>query len=95
MILISIDGFRHDYLDSFPTPALHRLANTGVRAEGMRPQSMRTVIASLEESGMLKRTPHANDGRQMDDGTGPDVPHQGRHGVVPFAFPLFWNVERK
>ncbi|HXC25120.1 MAG TPA: ectonucleotide pyrophosphatase/phosphodiesterase [Gemmatimonadaceae bacterium] len=37
VILVSIDGGRHDYLDSFPTPALHRLAQDGVRADGMRP----------------------------------------------------------
>jgi predicted AlkP superfamily pyrophosphatase or phosphodiesterase len=37
VILVSIDGFRRDYLDSFPTPVLHRLAQDGVSAEGMRP----------------------------------------------------------
>lgn len=31
LILIGIDGFRYDYLDSIPTPALHRLARDGVR----------------------------------------------------------------
>ena len=37
VILISIDGFRTDYLDSVPTPALHALAHEGVRGDGMRP----------------------------------------------------------
>ncbi len=32
LILIGIDGFRYDYLDSIPTPALDRLARDGVRA---------------------------------------------------------------
>jgi len=37
LVLISIDGFRHDYLDRFPTPALQYIAETGVRARSMRP----------------------------------------------------------
>jgi DNA-binding MarR family transcriptional regulator len=36
------------------------------RAQGMRPQSMRTIIASLEGMGMVKREPHATDGRQVN-----------------------------
>jgi DNA-binding MarR family transcriptional regulator len=35
------------------------------RAEGMRPQSMGATVAALEEMGMVERTPHATDGRQM------------------------------
>jgi DNA-binding MarR family transcriptional regulator len=31
----------------------------------MKPQSMGTTISSLEEMGMVKRRPHATDGRQM------------------------------
>ena len=37
VVLISIDGFRNDYLDRGLTPNLSKLAATGVRAEGMRP----------------------------------------------------------
>src|ERR1700734_578370 len=36
------------------------------RAEGMKPQSMRTTIAALEEMGMVERTPHPTDGRQVN-----------------------------
>jgi DNA-binding MarR family transcriptional regulator len=36
------------------------------RAEGMRPQSMGTTIAALEEMGMVERKPHPTDGRQMN-----------------------------
>lgn len=36
------------------------------RAEGMRPQSMGTVIAGLEEVGLVERKPHATDGRQVN-----------------------------
>jgi DNA-binding MarR family transcriptional regulator len=31
----------------------------------MKPQSMGTTILALEEMGIVKRTPHATDGRQM------------------------------
>ena len=52
---------------------MSRLANDGAstiaalaRAEGMKPQSMGTTITSLEEMGIVKRTPHATDGRQIN-----------------------------
>ncbi len=51
---------------------MSRLANDGpattaalARAEGMKPQSMGSTITSLEDMGIVKRTPHATDGRQM------------------------------
>ena len=34
------------------------------RAEGMRPQSMGTVIAALESAGLIAGTPDPDDGRQ-------------------------------
>lgn len=37
VILISMDGFRWDYLDLVETPHLNRLAEEGVRAEGLIP----------------------------------------------------------
>ena len=37
VILISLDGFRYDYIDKFDTPALKQLARTGVRAKWMIP----------------------------------------------------------
>lgn len=50
-----------------------RLANDGpattadlARAEGMKPQSMGTTVAALEEMGMVERQPHPTDGRQMN-----------------------------
>jgi DNA-binding MarR family transcriptional regulator len=35
------------------------------RAETMKPQSMRTTIAALEERGLVERKPHPTDGRQV------------------------------
>ncbi|MGB8011209.1 MAG: MarR family transcriptional regulator [Terriglobales bacterium] len=36
------------------------------RAEGMKPQSMGTTIAALEEMGIVERNPHPTDGRQVN-----------------------------
>ena len=50
-----------------------RLARNGpattadlARAESMRPQSMGTTIAALEQMGMVERKPHPSDGRQVN-----------------------------
>ncbi len=55
------------------TGVLKRLAREGpattadlARAQGMGPQSMRTIISALEEMGMVVRKPHATDGRQVN-----------------------------
>ncbi len=37
VVILSLDGFRHDYLDLYPSPALQGLARDGVRAERMIP----------------------------------------------------------
>ena len=37
VVLVSIDGFRNDYLDRGITPHLSKLAAEGVRSDGMRP----------------------------------------------------------
>ena len=36
------------------------------RAEGVKPQSMGTTVAGLEQRGLVERRPHATDGRQMN-----------------------------
>ncbi len=36
------------------------------RAETMKPQSMRTTLAALEELGMVERQPHPTDRRQVN-----------------------------
>ncbi len=55
------------------TGVLKRLAVDGpattadlARAQGMRPQSMRSILATLEELGMIERRPHDTDGRQVN-----------------------------
>jgi DNA-binding MarR family transcriptional regulator len=55
------------------TGVLKRLVQEGsattadlARAQGMRPQSMRTIVATLEKLGMVVRKPHATDGRQVN-----------------------------
>src|ERR1700679_2642004 len=52
---------------------LARLAKDGpattadlARAESMKPQSMATTIASLEEMGFVERKQHPTDGRQLN-----------------------------
>jgi DNA-binding MarR family transcriptional regulator len=52
---------------------MSRLAKDGpattadlARAESMKPQSMGTTIAALEEMGMVERKPHPTDGRGVN-----------------------------
>jgi DNA-binding MarR family transcriptional regulator len=55
------------------TAVLKRLAQEGpattaelARAQGMRPQSMRPIIAALEEMGLVRRKAHPTDRRQVN-----------------------------
>jgi DNA-binding MarR family transcriptional regulator len=36
------------------------------RAEGVKPQSMGATLAALEKRGLVERTPHPTDGRQVN-----------------------------
>ena len=51
---------------------MRRLDNDGpattadlARAEGVKPQSMGAIVAALEEKGIVERSAHPSDGRQM------------------------------
>lgn len=35
------------------------------RAQAMKPQSMNAILASLEQEGLVERSPHPTDGRQI------------------------------
>jgi DNA-binding MarR family transcriptional regulator len=61
-----------DGLSLSQTAALARLEEGGgmttadlARAEAMKPQSMGTILAGLEQDGLVERTPHPTDGRQV------------------------------
>lgn len=65
VILVSLDGFRWDYLDRHPTPNLKRLAASGVRARWMTPSfptqtfpNHYTIVTGLRpaRSGMVNNT---------------------------------------
>jgi predicted AlkP superfamily pyrophosphatase or phosphodiesterase len=67
LILISIDGYRADYLDRGHSPVLAALAADGVRAKGLRPvfpsltfPNHYTIVTGLypDEHGMVNNTMH-------------------------------------
>jgi DNA-binding MarR family transcriptional regulator len=62
-----------DQLSWTETSVMKRLAVAGpattaelARSEGVKPQSMGTVVAALEELGFVTRKPHPTDGRQTN-----------------------------
>jgi len=65
-------GSSHD-LSLTQTAVMARLDKDGpattadlARAEGMKPQSMGTIIAALEQIGIVERKRHPTDGRQVN-----------------------------
>jgi DNA-binding MarR family transcriptional regulator len=61
-----------DRLTPSQRSVLHRVDAGGptttaelARAELVRPQSMRATVGALEERGILRRSPHPTDGRQV------------------------------
>lgn len=61
-----------DGLNLSQTAALALLEQNGAmttadlaRAEAMKPQSMGTILAGLEQDGLVERKPHPTDGRQV------------------------------
>lgn len=80
-IVITLDGFRADYLDRLPAPSLMRLAREGVRATGMRPgfpsytfPAHHTLATGLfpEQHGVIANTiagPHGGEPLTMNSET--------------------------
>ncbi len=66
-------GASSDGLSWTESAVMSRLAKEGpatiadlARAESVKPQSMGTTIATLEEVGLVERKPHPTDGRQVN-----------------------------
>jgi DNA-binding MarR family transcriptional regulator len=62
----------HEGLSWSQAAAMGRLDRSGAmttadlaRAEMVKPQSMGTLLAELEQEGLVKRQPHPSDGRQI------------------------------
>ena len=62
----------HEGLSWSQAAALGRLDRTGpmttaelARSEMVKPQSMGTLLAELEQEGLVRRNPHPTDGRQI------------------------------
>ncbi len=90
VLLISIDGFRPDYLDRGLTPTLSRLAREGVRAEWMQPAfpsltfpNHYTLVTGLtpDHHGIVDNT--------MDDASIPDRFSPSNRSAV--ADQRWWN----
>jgi predicted AlkP superfamily pyrophosphatase or phosphodiesterase len=92
VILVSIDGFRWDYLETYRPPTLLALAAEGVRAEGLIPQfpsktfpNHYTIVTGLRL---------ANHGILSNNMVAPDIP--GRFGLRNrdvLADPRWWGGE--
>jgi predicted AlkP superfamily pyrophosphatase or phosphodiesterase len=74
VILVSVDGFRYDYLDRGLTPNLMRIARSGVRAEWMQPSfptktfpNHYTIVTGLypEHHGIVGNDFWDNDRQEM------------------------------
>ncbi len=92
VILISIDGFRWDYLDRYQAPNLARLAAQGVRSEGLIPQfpsktfpNHYTIVTGLRI---------ANHGIISNNMRAPDIPGEfGLSNREVLADPRWWSGE--
>lgn len=92
VILISLDGFRFDYLDRGITPNLQALAQRGLRADAMRPRfPSKTFPNHYSLVTGLEPQDHGIVGNGMHD---PDMPGMAyRMGGEPdtSADPRWWN----
>ena len=100
LILVGIDGFRHDYLDIADVPALRRLARTGVRADGLIPPFPSKTFPSFTTiaTGLLP-VHHGIVGNTMDD-PGIDTrfslsDHHGRSDPRWWLGEPLWNTAER
>ena len=92
VILISIDGFRWDYLNRLSPPAISNLAATGVRADGLIPQfpsktfpNHYTIVTGLRP---------ANHGIISNNMRAPDIPGEfAMSNRDVLADPRWWGGE--
>jgi predicted AlkP superfamily pyrophosphatase or phosphodiesterase len=92
LVLVSIDGFRSDDFDLFPSPVLHRLAARGVRAERLIPSFPSKTYPNHFTLVTGRRPEHhgivAND--MVDPATGAVFSLADRKAV---ADPSWWQAE--
>lgn len=92
VILISIDGWRHDYLERFKPPTLTRLAAAGVRAKGLIPQFPSKTFPN--HYTLVTGLRLANHGIVSNNMVAPDLP--GRFSMSNRAVtmdPRWWGGE--
>jgi predicted AlkP superfamily pyrophosphatase or phosphodiesterase len=92
VVLISIDGFRWDYLDRYPAPNLRKLADSGVRAEGLIPQfPTKTFPNHYTIVTGLRLANHGIISNNMRDAAIPGEFSMGNRDVL--ADPRWWGGE--
>jgi predicted AlkP superfamily pyrophosphatase or phosphodiesterase len=90
--LISIDGFRWDYLDRYAAPNLRKLADNGVRSEGLIPQfPSKTFPNHYTIATGLRVASHGIISNNMRDAAIPGEFAMGNRDVL--ADPRWWAGE--
>lgn len=92
VILVSIDGFRWDYLDRFSPPTLRALAAEGVHADGLIPQFPSKTFPN--HYSLVTGLRPANHGVLSNNMVAPDIPGRfslGNRDVL--ADPRWWGGE--
>ena len=92
VVLISIDGFRWDYLDRYEAPNIRKLADEGVRAEGLIPQfPTKTFPNHYTIVTGLRLASHGVISNNMRDAAIPGEFSMGNRDVL--ADPRWWAGE--
>lgn len=92
LVLVSIDGFRWDYLDRYQPPNIRKLADNGVRAEGLIPQfPTKTFPNHYTIVTGLRLANHGIISNNMRDAAIPGEFSMSNRGVL--ADPRWWGGE--